>query len=360
MFNLKIKQFFKKDIQERNHIIRWGVFVGLLAFICLSIFIYYIDFDALRDPNVVKDRHLRLTLLLVAGFLTIYIIHLFTTILANYLNTTYQKRFKHIPKLGTYVESHSKNYIPNKKYPHIVLLLHGFTASPQEFNFLIKGLQKEEIPYFAPTMIGFGLDNVALLSNIRYEDWFRSVLDNYDFLTTIADNVSIVGHSMGGILATYIAQNRRVNRLILVGPGIYSTKNDLKYKRMLTMPIVSTVIMKIFPYLPKPIRKGRKTTMDMLDELRMKKLFQYMAFPVRAGQQIFLAQDKIAVGEIKCQKLLVLYGRHDLTVDTEKLLIALTDNKIPYTSVCFENSAHSLLEDREHADVCQQVINFLK
>ena len=318
----KIKRFLEKDIQQRNHILRWSVLVGILLFISLSIFIYYIDFDALRDPNVVKDRHLRLILLLVAFLLTLQLIHLFTKNLARHLNNKYLKRFQHIPKLGTFVESHSKNYIPNKKYKHIVLLIHGFTASPQEFNFLIEGLQKEGIPYFSPTTIGFGLDNAALLNNIRCEDWFRSALEHYDFLSTIADDVSIVGHSMGGLQATYIAQNRRVNRLILVCPAIYSVKSDLKYKLLLETPVISTMFMKIFPYLPKPIRKGRKTTSDLLDELLLPNLFQYMAVPVRAAQQVFLAQGHIAIEKIKCQKLLVVYGRYDLSVNTEKLLVA--------------------------------------
>ena len=356
----RLHRFFNKDVQERNHLIRWGVLVGMLVFSCLAIFIYYIDFDALRDPNVIKDRHLRLTLLLIATLLTIQLVHVFTKYLAKYLNTKYQKRFKHLPKLGTFVESHSRNYIPNKKYNHIVLLLHGFTASPQEFNFLIAELQKESIPFYSPTTIGFGLDNAALLDNIRYEDWFRSAMESYDFLTTIADRVSIVGHSMGGILATYIAQNRRVDRLILVCPAIFPTKRDFKYKRMLTTPIISTLFMKIFPYLPKPIRKGRKTTSDLLDELILCNLFQYMAVPVRAAQQLFLAQDNIMIEKIKCQKLLVLSGRYDLSVDTDNLLIALTNSKIPYTSICFENSAHSILEDREHTEVCQAIIHFLK
>lgn len=361
MFNLKgIMGYFKKDVQQRNHLLRWSIFVGILVFISLAIFIYYIDFDGLRHPNVIKDRHLRLILLVVAFFLTIQLVHAFTKILARHLNTQYQKRFKHLPKLGTFVESHSKNYVPNKKYKHIVLLLHGFTASPQEFNFLVEGLQKEGIPYFSPTTIGFGLDNAALLKNIRCEDWFRSALEYYDFLSTIADNISIVGHSMGGVQATYIAQNRRVHQLILVCPAIYSVKNDLKYKKLLQTPIISTIFMEIFPYLPKPIRKGRKTTSDLLDELLLPNLFQYMAIPVRAAQQLFLAQDYIAIDKIKCERLLLLYGRHDLSVDVEKLLIALKDNNIPCTSICFENSAHSILEDREHAEVCKQVINFLK
>lgn len=57
------------------------------------------------------------------------------------------------------------------------------------------------------------------LEQVEAENWFREAIQAYDLLASLADKVSVIGHSNGGALVTYIAQHREVEHLILSGPN---------------------------------------------------------------------------------------------------------------------------------------------
>ncbi len=72
-----------------------------------------------------------------------------------------------------------------------MLLLHGFTTSPQQLSNLIDLLEKEKITFYAPTILGFGLNSTQLLKEVRYEDWYRQALESFDLLQNFAEEVSV-------------------------------------------------------------------------------------------------------------------------------------------------------------------------
>lgn len=350
----------EEEILKRNHFITWGIFVGALTLLGLTISILYIDFGFFRRPDIIKDEHLKTFLLVLSVVFTGVVIRTVIRLLAQNLNYNYLKRFRQLPELGAYGESLSRFYSPEKPYEHFVLLLHGFTASPQEFEHLIRDLEKNKIPYFAPMMMGFGLDSTLILQNTRYQDWFRTALSYYDFLTTISKKVSIIGHSMGAILATYIAQERSVYRLVLSAPGLYSHPSDKKLKTALFIPVLSSLFIALIPYFPKFIRKGRKTISDTLNENNTTAQFQYMAVPIEAVRSVLLAQEHVDLTKIKKTDLLVIYGQHDITVDMDKCLHVLSKSKLAYETKCLKRTAHNVFEDFETDESCAIVIEFLQ
>ncbi|AKP72779.1 acetoin dehydrogenase E2 subunit dihydrolipoyllysine-residue acetyltransferase [Piscirickettsia salmonis] len=348
-----------KDLQERNHLVRWGILIGLTFFSLATLFILAIDFKILRDPDIIQDHHFRILLFILVIYFTIYATSGFIRSLARYLNNRYLARFTALPKLSCYQESCTRNYFPNKPYDHIVILLHGFTASPQEFQFLIKHLEANQIPYLSPNIIGFGISSTHLLSLAHRHDWYRTAIEQYDLASSLANKVSIVGHSMGGILATFVAMHRPLHHLILSGPGLYSAPGDLKYKRLLALPIISQLYIKIVPYLPKPIRKGRRTTSDTLDQTHTSTMFQYLAIPIHCVKEVFSAQNDVDIQQAQFNQLSIIYGQHDLTVDMNKLFKQLDNQDIPYQKANFENSAHNVLEDYDKDPCCQYIIHTL-
>jgi esterase/lipase len=349
-----------RDIQQRNHLLAWSLFIGVITVVLSLSLVFYINFDLLRDPSRLTDRHLRIFLGILSVVFTGVVVHFFTQGLANRLNRNYFKRFQELRNIGAFSESLSQAYMPQKKYEHVVLLLHGFTASPQEFGYLMKIMQLENIPYIAPMMPGFGLNSTEELKSARFEDWFRTALTYYDYLSTIADKVSVIGHSMGAILATFVGQHRPVYKMILSAPGIFPTKADLIYRRILTAPVLSNLFIAVVSYLPKPIRKGRTTTADMLNEESTTKIFQYMAVPVNSVKQIFLAQAAVDARQLRAESLLILYGKHDITVNVAQLIGDLEKSNLPFTAHCLENTAHNIFEDYQRLEGCQLAVNFLK
>lgn len=347
-----------QPLTKTNHIIGWGLLTGLITLVFFVSCVLYIDFEILKPLHQVNNSHIKFFLLIVSILISAFVVNSIIRILAYRLNHAYQKHFHYLPHLGTFGESLPRTYTGEKKYDHIVLLLHGFTASPQEFDFLLHELEKANIPFHAPLITGFGQNTTEMLQKIRYEDWFRIVLAHFDTLSHMAKKVSVIGHSMGGLLATFIAQHRSVHRLILSAPGFYVTKPDRKYKILMLTPVLSSLFISLIPYLPKPIRRGRDVS-DTLNETIHPLTFCYMAVPVQAGRALFNAQQSVDVTKIRQTEMLLIYGKHDITVDMKRCIKQLTDGNIIFKQIVLENTAHNVFEDFDSRESCQVAIDFL-
>jgi carboxylesterase len=350
-----------EQLHLKNHIVRWGCLLSFVFFACLTILIATIDDQVLHHPHMVNGPNFELLLHLVAGVISVLLLRGLILWKAKRLNSQYLARFSPIDELGTFEESRSKIHLPGeKRYPHAVLLLHGFTASTQEFAFLSKKLEEAGIPYVAPMIPGFGTDEARVLHNVSRKDWFRAAVEGFDLMSKIADEVSVVGHSLGGMLAVAATKYRQPKHLILSAPGLYSVKSDQKYKKLLTRPILSDLYIALIPFLPKPIRKGRVSPSDTLDAEYCRRVFQFLAVPIRSVKQLFLLQNETDVTKVRCQKLSVVYGSQDLTVDMGVLFQTLDKAGVPYQKFEFKNSAHNVLEDQEREAACSTVVDIIK
>lgn len=357
-----IKHFLnkiEKDYHEVNLVVPWSLAVGITFFLVFLYFIWVIEFDIFRNPSIITDDHLRYALILIALFLAVEITRILNRFMAKHVNKGYLSRFQHLKSLNSYVESIGRSFFTEKKYDHVVLILHGFSASPQEFQFLIPYLEENKINYHVPSLDGFGLDNTALLNQTRRQDWYRSCLAIYDTLSQTADKVSVIGHSMGAILAAYIASNRPVHGLILTAPGFYPIEAHKIHKLFLMIPVISFFYTILLPYVPKAFRKERGYASDTLDPEVVPQLFHYLAVPISSVREVFLMQNEVRIGEMSFDNLAIIYGRHEQTVDVERLFTELNTYKIRYKSYCMKNSAHNVLEDFDREEVCKLIIDIL-
>lgn len=99
-----------------------------------------------------------------------------------------------------------------------VLLLHGFTGGPHELEPLIKAL-KEETDWLieAPTLPGHGLD--LDLAPYTYEEWIETAEKAYHELNQQVDTIYLIGFSMGGMIAGYLAGKFNVDKLVMLSPS---------------------------------------------------------------------------------------------------------------------------------------------
>ena len=349
----------KKELYESNHLIRWGITVGIFVCLVLIVLIVSMDFAFLNQRLVTRNGYLKFFLIVLAVFFTALICRRFICFLADYLNHTFLKRFHEIKILGTYEEARPKILNHDRKIKHIVLLLHGFTTVPEQLGSLINSLSKANIPYYAPNMLGFGLNSTQLLETVRCEDWFRIALDHFDVLQQFAEEISIVGHSMGGNLATFIAEHRRVKHLILSAPAFCSVSRDLFYKKILFTPGLSSLYSWVFPFLPKSVHNGRKTVSDTLDNSIAAKTFHYLAVPVNCIREFFRSQGLVDLTKTHFTSLTLLYGKQDITIDTPKYLAKLRQTDMQFTEQYFENSAHNIFEDYDREKVCARILEIL-
>jgi pimeloyl-ACP methyl ester carboxylesterase len=119
---------------------------------------------------------------------------------------------------------------PDKPNGHAVILLHGKNFPASTWAPTIRFLTAHGYRVLAPDQIGFGKSSKPA----HYQYSFQQLASNTKAVLDAAgvDHVSVVGHSMGGMLATRFALMfpDRVDKLILVNPiGLEDWKTVVPY-----------------------------------------------------------------------------------------------------------------------------------
>jgi carboxylesterase len=99
-----------------------------------------------------------------------------------------------------------------------VLLLHGFTGIPRELSIVGASLAEAGYACLAPRYPGHGTDRADFLAT-GAEDWLRRALDSYLDLRAEYESVQVLGHSMGGLIATIVAAMFNAPKLVLLAPA---------------------------------------------------------------------------------------------------------------------------------------------
>jgi carboxylesterase len=102
-----------------------------------------------------------------------------------------------------------------------VLLCHGFTGSPQSLRPWAEFLAAAGLSVSLPRLPGHGT-NWREMARTRWEDWFAEVNRAFEELRGWADEIFVMGLSMGGCLAIRLAElhGPAVSGLVLVNPSV--------------------------------------------------------------------------------------------------------------------------------------------
>ncbi|MHB9111311.1 MAG: alpha/beta hydrolase [Thermoleophilia bacterium] len=112
-------------------------------------------------------------------------------------------------------------------YPHgdrtkkVVVLVHGLTNSPRQFEELGQMLFSDGYNVLIPRMPFHGLEThtVSELGNTTTEDLRLFSDEIADMASGLGDEITVVGLSGGGTVAAWIAQNRNdVDKVVLIAP----------------------------------------------------------------------------------------------------------------------------------------------
>lgn len=96
-----------------------------------------------------------------------------------------------------------------------VLLLHGFLTGPDDFAPIMDKMH-EMYDYVECPLYPGHVDNTE---KFTWEGTFRVVNEAYTGLAAKCDVIDVIGFSMGGTLAAYIASNYAVRNLVLLAPA---------------------------------------------------------------------------------------------------------------------------------------------
>jgi esterase/lipase len=338
--NFRLTSGLARPHRSFGSLVKWAIAIPTSVMMLIGLYIVAMDSAWMHDPNVIRP-----ILLVALFFATAHLIRAVIRWRGAKLVGGYLSRFDRLNHIDTYEISYPRIFTPRGKLPHAVLLLHGYTGSPQEFDNLLTALKDAGIPYYSPQFTGFGLSTVDLLYSASASDWARDALSAYDRISAFTERVSVVGHSMGAVLATFIAEHRPVHHLVLSGPGHYPNRNDAAIAAVLGTPVVSSIVQWFIPLLPKPIRRGRASYADLRDSEAAKASFQYVAVPIRSAFQVLKAQAMVDIRKITARDLTIVWGRDDQTVDVPRLLRFLDAHDVKYASYALEDSGHNTFED---------------
>ncbi len=97
------------------------------------------------------------------------------------------------------------------------LLLHGFATNKLDFISIMPFLKKRYDAIFIDDLPGHG-DNGSL-SDFTVDKTLDYVNNKFDEIKDNYEKVDVYGYSMGGVLASYLACKKEVNRVILLAPA---------------------------------------------------------------------------------------------------------------------------------------------
>lgn len=100
------------------------------------------------------------------------------------------------------------------------LFIHGFTGAPYEVDPLANDI-KERTGWLVrvPTLPGHGVP--LSLKGHTYNEWVECAEQELLALMKEVDEVYVIGFSMGGVIASYLAANYEVKKLVLLSAAVY-------------------------------------------------------------------------------------------------------------------------------------------
>ncbi|MCL4870592.1 MAG: alpha/beta fold hydrolase [Anaerolineae bacterium] len=221
------------------------------------------------------------------------------------------------------------------------LLVHGFTASPQEMLSLGQHLAAQGYTVYGPRLAHHGT-TAEDMTRTHWQDWYYTVLDGYHLLRQQCQEVVVIGLSMGGSLSLLLAAEQPITALVTMEAPIDLTDWRMNYAR---------TIARVYPYIPK---QG----FDPAQKLNAR----YAVQPVHAIAELrdMLVELRPRLPKITAPALII----HSLADE----MIPLTNFDTIYREIgathkekfLLQHSGHLVTEDVEQALLFKKVTEFVQ
>lgn len=239
-----------------------------------------------------------------------------------------------------------------------VLLLHGFSGGPDTFTTLEPALRQLSMPVAAPQLRGHGQASPQALEGITWADWLADASGALADLRAEAgagnETVTVVGHSMGALLAVLLAaeQPAAIDSLVLVATPLQLASPLAPGKPLgVLVPLLGRLLRR-WP-LPKDFADPALAAHDRsYPWVPMDALLSFLELSGVARQRL---------AEVH-QPALILHSRVDRVVAPAAAELLAAEIGTPRTlmrTAWFERSGHELLRDVEQAAVIDTVVAFV-
>jgi carboxylesterase len=222
-----------------------------------------------------------------------------------------------------------------------ILVLHGFTSHPVlTMGPLPETLRKAGFKVSQPTLPGHGT-RPEDLRGVRWLDWLQTAREAY---LALPEPRAVVGLSMGGLLAGWLAAEHKTAALVALAPAL-GFKNRLAYLAPLLHPI------KPWAYSTDPAEEAR----------RRAKSPNYPNFPTSALSQLIALQQRLPKLLPRVwAPALVLEAAHDDTVPEAAVRRYFELIGGPHKEYRVYPSQHDMLLDPLAQQISDEIATWLK
>ena len=226
-----------------------------------------------------------------------------------------------------------------------VLLVHGFTGNPMSMRPWGEHLAAEGFAVRCPLLPGHGTHWQDCNAS-THDQWTASVEKAFDSLATECDRVFVAGLSMGGTLATRLAELRpkEVAGLVLVNPALLTQRLDAKL-----LPLIAKLTGSWAP-IASDIKKPGVTELA------------YPKLPTRAMMQLrqLWAATRADLGRVTAP-VIVFHSVEDHVVEPVNSTILLDGvGSTDTTEVLLENSYHVATLDNDAPTIFAGSVDWIR
>jgi carboxylesterase len=228
--------------------------------------------------------------------------------------------------------------------PSGVLVLHGFTGNPASLRSLAEALAAAGLTVELPRLPGHGT-SIEDLMTTDWNAWTATALEVFDDLAGRCERVAVVGLSMGGGLAAFVAERRDVAGGVFINPFVKPPDPAL------------------LEGLDQLLAAGLETFDSIGSDIKKEGAVEasYPATPLRAARSLFVgvADVHAALGDITAP-CLVLQSRDDHVVPAENGddFVAMVCG--PVERIWLEDSYHVATMDNDQELVEQTTVSFVR
>ena len=184
------------------------------------------------------------------------------------------------------------------RYRKAILIIHGFTGNLYDNEYLMNYLEYDRnFDVYAKTLPGHDRDRFC---NAKYIDWVRFVDNEIDYLVSLGyKSIYVIGHSMGGVLASYVAsRHKEVKKLVLINAAfnyinlkqnkidIINNKDFSKYNHLLEKALRTSPLFIV--EFTKLVKKHKHVLENVVCETLVLQSNADEIIPFETGNEIYI------------------------------------------------------------------------
>jgi alpha-beta hydrolase superfamily lysophospholipase len=118
------------------------------------------------------------------------------------------------------IEGIPRLYVHDKPVEHALVLFHGFTNSPQQFDELARACYRQGCNVYVPRLPRHGLRDRLThdLTNLTVTEIKNSADESFSLARGLGRRVAVLGLSLGGLMAMWLTQTQPVDLSVPVAP----------------------------------------------------------------------------------------------------------------------------------------------